>query len=280
MTERFDSQVVPPGNVTEPALWFAFRGTEVLVLAGGSDLAVPCCRDPEELGIATLRRSYLGRFKGRHCYACEMPEGAAAPAGMRLSGLRDLLLRDDAMLGALAGRAFQIIEWDRTHLYCGACGADTETLREERARRCTRCARVFYPRVSPVVMGLVTRGRELLLARKPGYAAGRYTVFTGFVEPGETLEQGMAREVREEVGIEITGLDYHGSQPWPFPHSLVIAFHARYAGGEVRPDPAELEDARWFDFEALPSLPEPIHISRRLIDATIARLKGPHGQRA
>jgi NAD+ diphosphatase len=119
-------------------------------------------------------------------------------------------------------------------------------------------------------MALVHRGRELLLARSPHFPPGMYSALAGFVEPGETLEQTLVREVREEVGIEVTNLRYFASQPWPFPHSLMIAFNADYAGGEIAPDPAEIEAAEWFSPERLPPvLPGKISISRRLIDAAL-----------
>ena len=121
-------------------------------------------------------------------------------------------------------------------------------------------------------MVLVTRGRELLLVRKPEWAPGRYSAVAGFVEPGETLEQTVVRETREEVGVEVNHIRYFGSQPWPFPHSLMVAFTAEYAGGEVRPDGVEIQEARWFDASELPKLPPSISISRRLIDTIGARL--------
>jgi NAD+ diphosphatase len=122
-------------------------------------------------------------------------------------------------------------------------------------------------------MALVTRGRQLLLTRKAGYVPGRYTVVAGFVEAGETLEHALIREVKEETGVDSSRPRYFGSQPWPFPNSLVMAFSLEYAGGEARADGVELEEARWFDIDALPDLPEAVHISRQLIDATIARLR-------
>jgi NAD+ diphosphatase len=121
-------------------------------------------------------------------------------------------------------------------------------------------------------MGLVTRGREILLARKAVWPAGRFSALAGFVEPGETLEDTVVRETREEVGVEVRNIRYFGSQPWPFPHSLMIAFTAEYAGGEITPDGEEIEEARWFDVSKLPALPGTISISRRLIDSVAAQL--------
>jgi NAD+ diphosphatase len=192
---------------------------------------------------------------------------------MQLSGLRALFGAIDESLFALAGRAFQIVDWDRSHQFCGRCGTPTKHRLNERARECPSCGQVHYPRIAPAVMALVRRGDELLLARSPHFPPGMYSALAGFVEPGETLEQTLAREVREEVGIEITNPRYFASQPWPFPHSLMIAFYADYAGGEITPDPSEIEAADWFTADRLPqALPGKISISRRLIDSALQEL--------
>jgi NAD+ diphosphatase len=140
------------------------------------------------------------------------------------------------------------------------------------ARACPSCRFTSYPPVSPAVMVLITRGRELLLARKAAWPAGRYSAIAGFVEPGEMLEDTVVRETREEVGVEVGALRYFGSQSWPFPHSLMVAFTAEYTSGPVRPDGVEIEEAAWFDAEALPRLPPSVSISRRLITTVAAQL--------
>jgi NAD+ diphosphatase len=122
------------------------------------------------------------------------------------------------------------------------------------------------------MMVLVTRGRELLLARAPRFPPGMYSALAGFVEPGETIEDCIRREVREEVGIEVRSPRYFASQPWPFPHSLMIAFTCDWAGGEIRADELEIEDAKWFRITGLPQLPQPISIARRLIDAAVLEM--------
>jgi NAD+ diphosphatase len=150
---------------------------------------------------------------------------------------------------------------------------------DERARACPSCRFTSYPPVSPAVMVLITRGRELLLARKSVWPPGRYSAIAGFVEPGEMLEDTVARETLEEVGVEVTNLQYFGSQPWPFPHSLMVAFTAEYAGREVKPDGVEIEEAAWFDAEALPNLPPSVSISRRLITTVAAELSQKYPRR-
>jgi NAD+ diphosphatase len=264
-----------PAAPPERSLWFVFRGAELLVTAPPA-VALPHCAHPNSLGMMPQRIQYLGVLGEQHCFSAELAEGVAAPQGWVWQGLRALFGALDDALFALAGRALQIVDWDRTHQYCGACGAGTVPRKSERSRECPECGLVAYPRLAPAVMGLVRRGRELLLARSPRFAKGVYSALAGFVEPGETLEQCLEREVYEEVGVRVRDVRYFASQPWPFPHSLMIAFFADYGDGEIRIDGAEIEDARWFDvgnFENLPRLPARISIARRLIDAAIGEMR-------
>ena len=152
-------------------------------------------------------------------------------------------------------------------------GTPTVAKLEERVRVCPACKLSAYPRVAPAVMALVRRGRELLLGRSPHFPPGMFSALAGFVEPGETLEQCVAREVEEEVGVSVTQLSYFASQPWPFPHSLMIAFVCEWAGGEIRAQEGEIEAADWFDVLHLPQLPSRISIARRLIDAVTLEIK-------
>jgi NAD+ diphosphatase len=273
--DRFVPLVAPPPGLASPALWFVFQGTQVLVRRIEDRTEIPMLRNTLDIGLAPLRTQYLGTFGDQHCFACECPEGCTAPDGTRWSGLRALFGALDDSLFALAGRAFQIVDWDRSHQFCGRCGTPTESKPSERARVCPNCGQTHYPRIAPAVMALVRRGHEFLLARSPHFPPGMFSALAGFSEPGETLEQTLVREVREEVGIEVTNLRYFASQPWPFPHSLMIAFHVDYAGGEIVPDPNEIEAAGWFSADRLPpALPNPISIARRLIDSTLAEFGG------
>jgi NAD+ diphosphatase len=161
----------------------------------------------------------------------------------------------------------QLVEWARTNRFCGRCGASTEDVTGLMAKRCPRCGLEAFPRLSPAVICLVERddGRALL-ARGPQFAAGVYSCLAGFVEPGETLEEAVAREVREEVAVEVGEIRYFGSQPWPFPHSLMVGFTARWVSGEIAVDGTEITEARWFAASDLPEVPSSISIARRLID--------------
>ena len=215
-------------------------------------------------------RHYLGRLDMLDCWALHLE---APPAGWRRVPLRAAMLGFPAPLAALAGRAAQVLEWDRTHRHCGVCGTPTESAVHERARRCPACGHTAYPRLSPAMMALVWREGEVLLARSPHYAAGVYSALAGFVEAGESLEQCIEREIAEEVGVRVADLRYYGSQSWPFPHSLMVAYTARWTGGEIVPQPGEIEDAQWFALDALPQIPPRLSISGHLIRDTVLAMK-------
>ena len=272
MADEYQPRIVPPAERSERAFWFAFHRGNLLVAESAEQARLPLCRELAELGVTTVRDLYLGTFAGTHCYVCELEHANDLPDGHSMQGLRAIFGMVDEPLAVLAGRAFQIMEWDRNHQFCSRCGTPTVARSEERARACPRCRLTVYPPVSPAIMILIKRGREVLLGRKKEWAPGRYSALAGFVEPGEMLEDTVRRETREEVGVEVENIRYFGSQPWPFPHSLMVAFTADYAGGEIRPDGVEIEEARFFDAEQLPQLPPSISISRRLITTVCARL--------
>lgn len=270
----FVASYTTPEEVDEPALWFIYLGNQILVARDEHGAQVPAVRNPRQLDLTTLREQYLGELDGQHCFAAEVEDSTPPPRGMEWSGLRAVYGALDDTLFALAGRAFQIVDWDRSHQFCGRCGTHTVLKEGERSRVCPSCAQLHYPRIAPAVMVLVRRGPEFLLARSPHFPPGMYSALAGFTEPGETLEQTIVREVHEEVGLEIKNIRYFASQPWPFPHSLMIAFHADYADGEITPDPSEIEAADWFSLERLPErMPSTISISRRLIDAALDELR-------
>lgn len=253
-------------DATEPAWWFAFRGSELLVFQDDAGLRVPAGPRWPVGGLTPLSRHQIGHVHGGAAHAIELAGEAAAPPGMAFVGLRAVLGGGDPVLARAAGRAAEILEWERTNRYCGACGSPTVQKDGEWAKVCPACRAEFYPRVTPAVIVLVRDGDRALLARSHRFPPGRYSTIAGYVDPGETLEEAVAREVQEEVGVQVRQVRYFGSQPWPFPHSLMVGFTADYAGGELRIQEAELADARWFHGSSLPDLPPPFTIARRLIE--------------
>lgn len=260
-----------PGPDSRPALWFAFREDRLLVEPAGESACPPAAPDLSALGLQPLRRQFLGTLDGRPVYSAELPAGAGAPAGMEYRGLRELYSLMGEQMFRLACRAIQIKDWDRNHQFCGRCGGAMTDKTDDRAKICPSCGLLNYPRISPAVIVAVERGNRILLARARRFTAALYSVIAGFVEPGETLEECVRREVMEETGIRIRAIRYFGSQPWPFPDSLMIGFTAEYESGELRIDGTELVDAGWFAAGELPAIPGPISIARRLIDAFAAR---------
>ena len=270
--KEFISLIIPPKEQLDPAWWFLIRDDNVLVQQTSSGVSIPRVLNPIELGLTVLRQHYLGRLDECHCYAAEMAEGATPPQGMNFEGLRKIYGRLNEDLFALAGRALQIIDWDRTHGFCGRCGSETRTHATERAKECQKCGLLHFPRLAPAIIVLVRRDRKILLARARRFTTPMYSTLAGFVEPGETLEEAVMREVKEESGITVKDIHYFGSQPWPFPHSLMIGFTANYASGQIALNDEENIDVGWFTPGNLPlQLPSEMSIARMLIDSFLRR---------
>ena len=216
----------------------------------------------------------IGSYRGIPVYLLAFIDSPAL-IGYEMQPLRSLLHRVDAELFALAGRACQVALFIRTHNFCSCCGQGLEEVTDELAVYCAACDYRTYPRISPCIIVAVYRGRaaeaEILLARGVRHPAGLFSVLAGFVESGESLEQTLVREVFEETGVRVTNIEYINSQPWPFPHSLMMGFVAEYAGGQLALDEKEILAADWFNFSALPTTPPAGTIAASLIEA--ARIK-------
>jgi NAD+ diphosphatase len=215
---------------------------------------------PDEGGL------YLGHYGTQHVYGHDKEPATGIPL-MRLYG------KVDDEQWTIAGRAVQLIEWQRTHRFCGRCGTATEPAPppHHRAMACPKCALLAFPRLAPAIIVLVTRDDgKALLGRNANFPVAMYSCLAGFVEPGETMEQAVHREVREEVGVEVKDVRYWGSQPWPFPHSLMLGFRATYASGDIVLEDGEIADAQWYSRDDLPMIPPGMSIARRLIDDWIA----------
>jgi NAD+ diphosphatase len=194
-------------------------------------------------------------------------------------GLRDLAPVLSQAEGGMVAHAVGLLNWHRRHRFCANCGAPTDAREAGHVRVCPACGTQHHPRTDPVVIMLVTDGDRALLGRQAQWPAGRYSALAGFVEPGESLEEAVAREVREEAGVQVADVRYRSSQPWPFPSSLMLGFSARWAGGEAAVRDAELEDVGWFTREAIVGgdvlLPPPTAIARRLIDEWLGDDQAP-----
>ncbi|MAT04245.1 MAG: NAD(+) diphosphatase [Acidimicrobiaceae bacterium] len=221
---------------------------------------------------------FVGVVDGAAWWAVDVPTDVDDPSYGAALDLRAYFGRAPEHHWLAAGRGVQIVEWARTHRFCGRCAAPTEPAERERAMRCANCDLVAFPRLAPAMITLVTRGepgpdQEVLLARGVQWTVPMYSCLAGFVEPGESLEAAVVREVDEEVGITVSDPTYFGSQPWPFPNSLMVGFTAEYESGEIDCDPTEIADAGWYRRDALPMIPPGISIARRLIDAWVDQVK-------
>lgn len=271
---KFDQGPSPApdsGAAPASAWWFVFRHDELLIREGSAAAAlIPRAADLQQARLQVGEPHYLGLLDADPAYVARADDAQPA-AGWRFEGLRPLFAALGEELFRLAGTAKQIATWDRDHQYCGRCGAPTRTKSDERAKVCGSCGHLAFPRLSPAIIVAVTRGDRLLLAHADRFAAGLFSVVAGFVEPGETLEECVAREVREETAIEVSAIRYFGSQSWSFPHSLMLAFTAEHAGGEIRIDGRELTEAAWFPADRMPRVPDRASIARRLIDWFVER---------
>jgi NAD+ diphosphatase len=257
--------------LSERPLWFVVRDSGLVVRADDNTVALPDNPELASWGLDQRDAHYLGRIDDRDCLAIDC--GAIQPvAPWATEGLRALHGRLDETVFGVAARAVQIVHFASVHRFCGRCGAATARALGERCMRCPRCELTVYPRISPAIIVLVRRDAEALLARSGRFPTGFYSTLAGFVEPGESLEETLRREVREEVGVEVTNIRYFGSQPWPFPHSLMVAFVADHASGDIVVDGDEIKDARWFRADALPAVPPSLSIARQLIDAWVGEV--------
>lgn len=255
----------PPDAGREP-LWFLFREHRLLVSETGAPPLLPPAESPDALGLDPDAVHYIGRLGEHPCFTAEWPEDRPLPDGYAEQSLRGLLTALDEARFTLANRAIQVLRWYRNHRFCGRCGHATVPHERDKAMICPHCDHRQYPRITPCVIMLVTRGDTALLGRAPRFPEGVFSCLAGFMEPGESCEQAVQREVREETGIAVTDVRYHGSQPWPFPHSLMLGFRARHQAGEIAVDGDEIVEAAWWRRDELPRVPPQGSIARALID--------------
>jgi NAD+ diphosphatase len=262
--EPAKSGAVPP---TLEGHWLIVQDQGLLVEPAGEGFRLPRGAAPQGLGDVAAEPLWLGQWHGEPCWVVGLARDATPPAGLQretLVPMRGTKLPDELL--SLGGMAMQGLWWESTSGHCPRCGTRTERIAGEWGRRCGSCRYEHYPHLHPAVIVLVKDGDRVLLARKREWAPGRYALVAGFVDNGESLEGAVAREVKEEVGVDVTDIQYVGSQNWPFPSQIMLGFVATYAGGTVAVDQEELDDARWFPADALPDGPSRHSIARFILD--------------
>lgn len=253
------------------ATWFVVHPKGLVARREGDRIAFPSDDDVAALGLDPASAHRLGALDETD--ALVLPIGGRIEAPFELFPLRALAASLDASLFGVTGRAMHAADWLTTSRFCGRCGTATKPLEGERAMVCPSCGLHVYPRISPAIITLVRKGDLALLASNAKFPGAFYSTLAGFAEIGESLEETLVREVREEAGITVHDVRYFGSQPWPFPNSLMIAFTAEWKEGEIAIDAKELSDAKWFSAHELPMIPPPLSIARQLIDAWVDEIK-------
>ena len=262
--------IEPPAEAT-PRLYFVVHPRGLVVLHEGERVRMLDEAEAAQVS-APGPAHYLGILDGSHAFAVAAVNDIGEP--FELVALRALYFSLGETMFGVAGRAAQLVDWAATHRFCGRCATPTERTVGERAMRCPACQLTAYPRIAPAIITLVRKGDLALLAHGARFPMPFYSTLAGFVEAGETLEETLVREVREEVGIEVGDLRYFGSQSWPFPHSLMLGFFATWKSGEIVVDPTEIIDAKWFRADELPMIPPLMSISRKLIDVWVDEVRG------
>lgn len=262
-----------PGH-DEPAWWFIISSGDILVRDESHRLPCAAMQDLPLPDLTDYPVAFIGELRERPCYlvVADHQDPNFSAVG-EFVNLRLLIAQQDEAMFAVAARAKQVAEFMLTHRFCGRCGVRMQAVDWEMAMQCQQCQHRCYPRISPCIIVAITRGNDILLARGKRHPAGLYSVLAGFVESGESLEQALHREVLEEAGIAVKNVQYIASQPWPFPHSLMMGFTAEWDSGDLHIDPIELEEGYWFPLTELPTIPPPGTIAHRLI----AAVKKRHG---
>jgi len=266
MLSEFKPSFTPPAVRNPEAFWFVYSGYRLLVRDSHGTAVVPTERELQACRADIGHPLFLGYFRGRACYAAQGTLPGESPAGAGFRELRSLFGILEPGLYEIALLGVHLAQWESTCRFCSRCRSPLRQRTDMRARECPECGRLEFPRISPAIIVLVERGDTLLLARSTRFPGAFFSVLAGFVEPGESLEEAVLREVEEETGIVAKDIAYFGSQPWPFPDSLMVGFTAQYASGEIRVDGEEIAEAGWYTRDRLPEIPGRLSIARQLID--------------
>jgi len=221
-----------------------------------------------------VNKQFIGYLNDKPCYILEIAENSKLDKDLILTPLRNLLGRIPDSLFTVCSRSLQLSEWSKNNQFCGVCGTKMKMHETERAMFCECNNVLVYPRISPCVIVLVTKGEQLLLAHNKNFPGTFYSTLAGFIEAGESAESAIHREIYEEVKVNVKNIEYFGSQSWPFPSQLMLGFHAEYLDGDITPDGEEIDLADWFHYKDLPQVPTGnISISGQLIESYIEKLK-------
>ena len=276
MISIYDNLVFTPENfdtTSESSISIILRNQEFLT-SKTSEILLFEEDDLKWTEMSFSNKHFLGYLNQRPCYVSILDDSSRPSDEMILSPLRNLLGRIPDSLFVICSRSLQISEWYAANQFCGYCGKKTSMHDTERAMVCSCNNVMVYPRISPCIIVLVTKGEELLLAHNKNFPGDFYSTLAGFIEPGETAESAIEREVFEEVNVNVTNIQYFGSQSWPFPSQLMLGYHAEYLDGEVKPDGEEIDKADWFHYDNLPQVPTGnISISGQLIESYLEKLK-------
>jgi len=267
---NFQNHVFPE----EKAYWFIFKKEKILAATEGTGTRPLLIRANEIPGLNVQDALCVGTLDGTSCYAVlDRTEHGVEIPGTEWVALRLAYGKFDYEMFQIYGGASHLLLWAENNRFCGRCGNPLALKSDERCFLCPSCGFTSYPRISPAVIVSVEKDGKLLLARSGRFPGGMYSVLAGFVEPGESLEECLRREIKEEAGIEIKNIRYFKSQPWPYPDSLMVAFTAEYAGGELSIDSNELTDAGWYAPEEFPAIPGKFSVARALIDHFVEQTK-------
>jgi NAD+ diphosphatase len=251
--------------------WFVIRDNEVLL---NQQNMLPNDIEIEPIAHLFLRRFSLGMLHKTKYYCAEIDVDSYIPDSFQAVSLRQTLSLLNVDKYGISTKAYSVINWDKNHQHCSRCGVLTQQQIQDFERRCLSCELSFFPRISPSIIVLIKQGDHVLMARSPHFPPGVYGLIAGFVEAGESLEEAVHREVKEEVGVAIKNISYFGSQPWPFPDALMVAFVAEYESGDIIMDKNEIEDAGWYRYDDLPGRPSfVISIASTLLDSFIHSCK-------
>ena len=271
---NFNAELPTPSDFDVPAYWFIFGGRKIIAQVDPENerkiIGIPRIKTPDDLGLVIIRQNFLGELNGVRCWTADLDGRQELPLGIKLINPRFFFGQIDDALRRVAFRSIFVSDWDRNNQFCGQCGTPMD-YGTDRSKKCPNCGLTKYTRISPAVIMLVRNGDKFLLGHNERHPDGFYSILAGFVDPGENLEQTVAREIKEEVGLDVTNITYFGSEPWPFPDSLMIGFYCDYAGGEIVLED-EIVEADWYGIDELPAMipTGDISIAGRLIEWFVA----------